>query len=305
MKYFLAISGLLLFSMGVFAFRRKRNSKPFNRLVSLSSSIRKEELADLSDSKWTEERGILSSLEDRFGRAGLYTRRQRSFCKLTLLLLISSGGLTGILFSGTNSGLKLVFATLIGSYLGILFWSCYLKQLTKNFEREVLFQLPLVLESIILLVESGLGILPALERIVALSKHDGSANPVHRLLHIVYELSAHGMPLQHALATVAELVHIRAVRHVLLHLDISGSEGGELIPSLRSLSSHAHTEWKHSVETRVRRLENFVVFPVFASVLGLMLLTAAVPIVPILEFQERIENRNGVANIIGADRNAR
>ncbi|HQH26843.1 MAG TPA: hypothetical protein PLP17_05550, partial [Oligoflexia bacterium] len=35
---------------------------------------------------------------------------------------------------------------------------------------------------------------------------------------------------------------------------------------------------------RLRRLENLVVFPVFAAVLGLMCLAVAVPVVPVLDF---------------------
>jgi pilus assembly protein TadC len=157
-----------------------------------------------------------------------------------------------------------------------------------------MFQLPLVLENLILLVEAGLGVLPALEQIVFsriknAKEQGGSIDLTTFLLKVVYDLSAHGMPFAEALERVADATEIRSLRHVLLHLDISASEGGELIPSMRSLSDHAHTEWRLSVETRVNRLENMVVFPVFVSVIGLMILTASVPLVPVLEFFETVK----------------
>jgi type II secretory pathway component PulF len=96
------------------------------------------------------------------------------------------------------------------------------------------------------------------------------------------------MPIGQALSIVSDSVPQRTLRHVLLHLDISGTEGGELVPALRNLSEYVHNEWKLSVETRVKRLENLVVFPVFASVMGLLVLTSAVPLVPILEFMDTL-----------------
>lgn len=44
------------------------------------------------------------------------------------------------------------------------------------------------------------------------------------------------------------------------------------------------------VETRVKRLENLVVFPVFLAVMGLLLLTSAVPLVPVIDFMTSMKN---------------
>jgi Flp pilus assembly protein TadB len=170
----------------------------------------------------------------------------------------------------------------------------FLRNREQNHAREVAFLMPLTLESLILLVESGLGILPAIQRLVAGSTQTKVHNTVIRYLRLVYELAAHGTPLGTALAHVADATELRVLRHVLLHLDISGTEGGELVPALRNLSNHAHTDWRLSVENRVRRLENLVVFPVFVSVIGLMCLTAAVPLVPVLKLKESLQRQSVV-----------
>ena len=91
---------------------------------------------------------------------------------------------------------------------------------------------------------------------------------------------------------IADAIDIKVLRHVLMHMDIANSEGGELIPSLRALSDHAHSEWKLSVEARVKRLENIVVFPVFFSVIGLMLLVIAVPVIPLLNIKDSLKSNS-------------
>lgn len=241
-----------------------------------------------------EERILtLASLGDRLGRAGLVTSSERkAFYQVSLL--VSATVIVGCSIVGfQNKGAVGFFlGSLIAAYLCLVAVLYYLRFCRIDFEREILFQMPITLESMVLLVESGLGILPAIEQLVKMQERQGQRNPVGRILGLVYRIAAGGIPFSQALEMVASSIEIRAVRHVLLHLDVSSAEGGRLVPALRSLSDHAHQEWKLGVETRVRRLENLVVFPVFISVMGLMLLTAAVPIVPLVEFAKSLSAEN-------------
>ncbi|MFN8390270.1 MAG: type II secretion system F family protein [Bdellovibrionota bacterium] len=245
----------------------------------------------------------LERFGDRFGRAGFVTPDHRDRLRLTLTLLCGLITLLGAILGARWSPLCGVIGTLGGlvfSGAGILIFLCVCEG---EETRRVVFVLPLFLESIVLLVESGLGILPALERVVQARTKKGSADTVTQLFRAAYQLSANGIPLEEALESVSSCTPHQPVKHVMLHLDITGREGGELIPSLRSLSDHAQNQWRLSVERRVKRLENFVVFPVFTSVLGLMALTVAVPIVPLLSLKESLEKQprfvsesNGGAN---------
>jgi len=160
-------------------------------------------------------------------------------------------------------------------------------------ERAILRELPLTLESLILLVESGLGILPAIHKLIESRGEETKPDSVRHYLALVHSLSSKGMPFLNALEAVAEECPPPAIRHLLLHLDIGANVGGQIGASLRSLAQHSHLEWRLSVEARVRRLENFVVFPVFGSVIGLVLLTAAVPLIPLLELQEKLDRQGG------------
>ncbi len=225
----------------------------------------------------------LDALQDRLGRAGWITKRERQAAKLVGGSVVLSGIIAGSACGAVKSLPFIALGAVCGGYLGVLCWMGVLRVRAVKSEREILFELPLFLESVILLVEAGLGVLPALQRVVV-SRSRRRGTLLHKLFDLVYGLTAAGMPFSEALKTVADRVEIPALRHTLLHLDITGSEGGELIPAMRSLSDHGHSEWKLSVENRLRRLENLVVFPVFAAVLGLMCLAVAVPVVPVLDF---------------------
>lgn len=226
----------------------------------------------------------LESLKGRFGNAGCLVKKERYLLIYVMILISAVFVVLGGYFWG-------IIGICVGVYLGILVSLWYLKFRALEFSREVLFKLPLALESIILLVESGLGVLPALEKVISIGSSHMRKDPVLRILWLVYQLSAHGMPFKKAASLVANSLDNRPLRHVLLHLDVGDSEGGEVIPSLRALSDHSHLEWKVSVETRVKKLENAVVFPVFASVLGLMALILAVPLVSLEEFSRKIEKK--------------
>src|SRR5262249_36639451 len=146
-----------------------------------------------------------------------------------------------------------------------------------------------------LLAGAGYGLFPALECAVTAAKSADRPSVLSRLFDLVVHISAAGIPFPEVLEMVATAVPYRVLRHVLLHLDVSAIEGAELVPSLQSLSEHTHVEWRLSVEHRVRRLENWVVFPVFGAVIGLLLLVAAVPLVPLLEMDHRLRTGPVVA----------
>lgn len=227
----------------------------------------------------------LTNLSDKLGRAGYYNDSQRKTLKRALLILISATTFISFAIAlqlSRSVPISCLFA-MLGLYTAYAIYLGFLKSKTAERDRLILFQTPLLLEALIQLVESGMGLLPAIYKVVEDSNSQPKNSP-KKTLKIVYELSASGLPFGKALRSVAEVLDSKILRHVLLHLDISGNEGGELIPSLRSLSDHSHTTWKLSVEQRVKRLENLVIFPVFFAVLGLLCLSASVPLYPIIEF---------------------
>jgi Flp pilus assembly protein TadB len=270
--------------------------KAKNRLRELEEIDRQLETSQGSTSDITQEEseGMLELFTGRMGEAGFYTPSLLMKAKKISYLIFGTTALFVAFCSWhiSKSFLALGIGAFIGFYIGAIIWLLYLKSRKTDLEREVLFRIPIALESMVLLVESGLGILPALENIVkSRSQKDKESNIVLYALHLVYQLASRGLPFSQALEMVGNAMPHRVFRHVLLHLDLSGTEGGELVPALRSLGQHAHLEWKLGVESRVKRLENLVVFPVFISVMGLITLAAAVPLVSVLNFTDAMDQK--------------
>lgn len=237
---------------------------------------------------WERNINILNKLKDRIGRAGFISMQERRTAYL-IIILIFTIFLTLAFFLGIQRGTSaaVFIYCAFAIYFALISTVIFLHNRTNNFKREILFNTPIILENLILLVSSGRGILPALEKITA--EHGNKNNKTIALFRLVYQLTASGINFSEALEKVADATDIQVLRHVLIYLDISNSEGGEIIPALQSLSEHTHTEWKISVEGRIKILENLVVFPVFFAVIGLMLIVAAVPILPVLNINADIK----------------
>lgn len=286
---FVVSSGTLLLLIGLFG--RSGPRARFFWLMQQGADGKEE--AGRGDE--AQEAPVLERLKDRLGRAGYLSTGERRLVTLALgALVIAAAGAGAFLFFRRGTELAALLGGGVGLYCGFLAAVAFLRWRTGEVRRDMLYQLPLLLEGLVLLVESGLGVLPAVQCLVAKRRQVGEESFAAKVLGVTYELSAHGLPFGSAAQLVSASVDFQPLRHVLLHLDLSNAEGGEIIPSLRSLSDYAHTEWRLSVETRVRRLENLVVFPVFTAVLGLMLLTASVPIVPVLDFFQSLKSSRTV-----------
>jgi len=250
----------------------------------------------LNTTEQPETIGVPESIDETLLRSGYLTTSSRGQAQQLKAALTVGFGLAGLLIGIiTSSSLAtIILVALAGITLGNLTWFLYLSILNRLEEQRALLELPIILESLILLVESGLGLLPALEKIVA---HGETIPSTSRyLFRLAHEMSMRGVPISEALQRVSTKSPFRSLKHVFLHLEIAATDGGALVPALRGLAHYAHTEWKLSVETRVRRLENLVVFPVFGAVIGLVLLAAAVPILPLLELGERLDSETYGAN---------
>lgn len=220
-------------------------------------------------------------------RAGFNTPRERRNALLVAALISSPTLITAGYLGACRFGIPgFVAGIAVGGYVSAIVGALLYRLWRTKVEREILFSLPLFLEAIILLVDSGCGILPA---ITTAAKANHSTRRTKRLLrffHAICRLSENGIPFSEAIKSVSErATHFSTLQHVLLHLDLAASEGVEIGPALRHLSDYAHSEWKMAVEERVKRLEHFVVFPVFISVMGLLALMAAGPLVSVLDLR--------------------
>lgn len=229
----------------------------------------------------------LSLLNTRLGRAGVLTSSARAqfIRNWTLVSVVVICGIIAVAQLRDFSFAVQIVMVVIAAYVLLLACVISLKSKAVRFEREILFSLPLTVEQLLLLVSSGLGPIPAVRELIS----NETKNPIEPFLSAIYRRAEEGILFQDALAEMAEQTPFVPLKHFFLYLETSIAQGAELSTSLRQLSEHIHTEWNVTVEGVVRRLESAVVFPVFISVIGLMLLVAAVPIVPLLELSGNLQ----------------
>jgi Flp pilus assembly protein TadB len=271
-----------------------------DRLSSLQS-IRLEKSSTEFDSslqKLLKDIELQKELEPRLSLAGYITQAEQNRIKKVRVWFI-------VILTVLVATISFVTWGLIGGLIGLvggLYVSCvvfisWISYRKKDSIRSIYYELPLVLEELVLLIESGLSLFPAMEEVCYSGnmKHSKKQNTlVRKTLRSAYQLATYGLPISQAFEQVARVCPYPVLRHVMLHLDISSSVGGELLYSIQSLSEQVHREWKLAVETRIKRLENLVVFPVFISVMGLMLLTAAVPLVPVIEYMSSMKEKGSM-----------
>lgn len=232
------------------------------------------------------------ALDDQLSLAGFVTSLEQSRVGKLKVFLISISLFLALVY-GISQGKSLVsiFVILFVSlYLAYFLFTFYMRIKKTESLRDAYFDTPLVIEEVILLIESGLALFPAIEKVCTSGKGRFSKSIVRKYLKMVYQLTIGGIPMSEAFLHVSNICPFPPIRSMLVHFDVSCNVGGELLHSLQALAIQVHNEWKVSVETRVKKLENLVVFPVFIAVIGMMILVAAVPMVPILQFMDSIKN---------------
>jgi len=152
-----------------------------------------------------------------------------------------------------------------------------------RFRREIEFFLPVVMERLVMAVEAGLDVIPALGAIVKQARDGESEDPVTRLLGIVHHLTEQGCGLDQSLQVVTNIVDCAALRHAFVHLGLAHREGGELIAPLRELSDSTQLYYQETVEEEIAKLPVKATAPLVCTFAGLILFFITSPVVQVMK----------------------
>lgn len=158
--------------------------------------------------------------------------------------------------------------------------------------KEMEFFLPIVMERLVMAVQSGLDIIPALKAIISLDKNPENSetklDPVTSLLSNVVQLTEAGLSFERSLREVAEKVDCLPVRHACIHLAIAQKEGGELILPLRELSDATQLSYQESVEEDIAAMPVRATLPLLCTFAGLIIFFITSPLIQILNMTARV-----------------
>ena len=152
-----------------------------------------------------------------------------------------------------------------------------------RFRREIEFFLPVVMERLVMAVEAGLDVIPALGAIVEQARNGEVEDPVTRLLGIVHHLTEQGCGLDQSLQVVTNIVDCAALRHAFVHLGLAHREGGELIAPLRELSDSTQLYYQETVEEEIAKLPVKATAPLVCTFTGLILFFITSPVVQVMK----------------------
>jgi Flp pilus assembly protein TadB len=162
-----------------------------------------------------------------------------------------------------------------------LYFRGALKRISYNYRRELEFYLPLVMERLVMAVQSGLDIMAAIGAIVEIEK-GRKIDPVTRLLSTVHKLTESGLRMEQALNQVAAITECSALRHAFIHLAVAHKEGGELVMPLKELADSTQLYFQESVEEEIAKLPVKATLPLLLTFAGLIICFITTPIIQIL-----------------------
>lgn len=237
-------------------------------------------------------------LNDGLSAMGLYSQAEKQRFRLQRRLLLIAGALCAMVIQLLRARTELsgiAAAGALGLGLGYLAGQMLQRRKERRYIREIEFFLPLVMERVVMAVQAGLDIIPALKTIAELDcpkqkegtppgkeGTTGAADPVSRLVGIVCRLTEAGLSFEQALRDVAGMVKCAALRHAFIHLAVAQREGGELIMPLRELSDSTQLYYQESVEEEIAKMPVKATMPLLCTFAGLIIFFITSPMIQVL-----------------------
>lgn len=226
--------------------------------------------------------------EEVVGQA-VETGPRRGECPRFLILTVAAGA--GIFLSGCNmrTDIKIVSVGIViaGSILGWQRWKDRGRPSSGAVLRQISYELPLIMERIVMAVQAGHDILPALKLVVRAGEKGVSGSDresqVLRSFREVVETAEAGMTLQSSLRMASQKTESTSLRHALLHIAVAHEQGGGLLFALSELADATQSYYQESVEEQIATLPVKATLPLVVVFGGLLVILLTSPIIQTLE----------------------
>jgi Flp pilus assembly protein TadB len=191
-------------------------------------------------------------------------------------------------------------ALLVAGGLTIVVISSYLKRKNQGAQaqriREIEFFLPIIMERIVMAVQSGFDVLGSIKIVIeydsqrrahAFHASQKKVDPVTELMREVCQLAEAGRGLEDSLNEVAGKIQCPALRHAFIHLALAHKEGGELVMPLRELSDSTQAYYQESVEEEIAKMPVKATFPLLLTFAGLIIFFLIPPLIQVVDMTSK------------------
>lgn len=219
-------------------------------------------------------------LSSELASMGLFTREESAkFLKRLKLIPFGAGFVVLLAFTLTSAAdpVGTLLSGALGVLIGYLFSRRIVERKKARFQRDINFHLPLVMERIVMAVESGLDIVPSIKAIAELE--ETAKDPITKLLRLVSRLTESGLPFDESLSIVSTAIDSSALRHTFVHLGLAHKEGGDIMLPLRELSDATQLYFQEVVEEEIAKIPVKATLPLVITFAGLVLFFLTIPIV--------------------------
>lgn len=197
---------------------------------------------------------------------------------LTMLILVSAN-----LFSAQPTISRLVVTLVIGLAIGVLIKESAQRRAIEKNKKGIDYFLPIVMERIVMAVESGLDIVPAIEAVITLKDDSGEdSDPVSETLAKIPRYIDAGLGFLEAINLLNKEIEAPSLKHALVHLGIAYREGGEIIHPLRELSDATQLYFQESVEEEIAKMPVKATVPLLCTFGGLIISFLTTPLIQVI-----------------------
>jgi hypothetical protein len=266
------------------------------RAVDVLADLRDEHLyvRDILEATAQEDEAIAQAVSDKksskqieldeLAKAGIgdpEKRRRMILWKNLTPILAGFVSLSFAIFKGLPAALTF-FLVSLGMGIGAIYSRRKINNLKTRYNRDIIFFLPIVMERIVMAVQAGLDIIPAITTATNFGSGGDKIDPVTALLKKAIFLTESGMIFENALKDTAGEVESSPLRHAFLHLAVAQKEGGILIMPLRELSDSTQLYYQESIEEEIAEMPVKATLPLICTFAGLLLCFLVPPFLQVL-----------------------
>ena len=250
-------------------------------------------LLDSDDEIDQETAGSLTgyTFHDDLAKAGLIENKERRQYQLRMKLVPMIFSFIFVLIALSIFSPKppvLAAVALMGLAAGYIFSRVRLRSRQSWYIKQIEFYLPLLMERIVMAVQAGLDVVPALEAVISAANQEedeaeaANQEPMLKLFEIVKKLNDSGIGFEDSLRHVAGLVECSSLRHAFIHLAMAYREGGEIVAPLRELSDSTQLYFQESVEEEIAKMPVRATMPLLCTFTGLIICFITSPMIQII-----------------------